>query len=91
MIGEMLARGGTTAGLGGEASAGTTGTGQALTCFGWASLAPPAPGPGTQKQAAVPRFRPCTIPGRNIGRIFNTQDWYRMIPSTTYFLSLREL
>lgn len=115
MIGE-LARGGTTAGPGGDASAGTTGTGQAFTCFGRASLAIPAPGPGTQKQAAVSGFRPCTIPRalragntgtrllvdprrkpgnsrsglRDIDRIVNSEDWYRMIPSTTYFLSLRE-
>ncbi len=48
-------------------------------------------GPGTQMQVAVSRFRPRTIPGPDIDRIVNPQDWYRMIPSTTYFLSLREL
>ena len=91
MIRVMLARGEATRAPGEEASTATTGTGQALTYCERASLSSRAQGPETQTQAAVSGSCPRTIPGRDIDRIFNTQDWYRMIPSTTYFLSLREL
>ncbi|GAP60269.1 hypothetical protein AHiyo1_37610 [Arthrobacter sp. Hiyo1] len=117
MIGEMLAKGGTTAAPGWVGLCGHNRHRASAYMLWTGIIAPPAPGPGTQKQAAVSRFRPRAIPGpsragnkgtrllvdprrkpansrsglRDIDRIVNSDDWYRMIPSTTYFLSLREL
>lgn len=82
---EMLARGGLPGRRMWEASRATQAgaRGKRLHTVGGGRWPLRRTGAGAQKKVAVSGFR-------DIDGIVNSEDWYRMSPSTTYFLSLRE-